>query len=99
MALSMVTFCVACDQIEARLDAVGADRGVRSAERTLPVLPDDCDVLSRAGVREGDRLDVALLKFDRALSRQNARTARCAEWYEQLRAGLQAGMEGGGPRP
>lgn len=90
MALSVVTFCAACDQTEARLDAVGADRGARAAERTLPALPADCRALSRAGVREGDRLDVALLKIDRALTRQNMRTTRCAEWYDQLRAGLQS---------
>lgn len=90
MALSMVTFCAACDQTEAQLDAVGADRGARAAERSLPPLPDDCRVLSRAGVQEGDRLDVALLKIDRALTRQNMRTTRCAEWYNHLRAGLQA---------
>lgn len=86
----MVTFCAACDQTEARLEVVGADRGARAAERTLPALPEDCRALSRAGVQEGDRLDVALLKIDRALTRQNMRTTRCAEWYDQLRAGLQS---------
>jgi len=86
----MVTFCAACDQTEARLDAVGADRGARAAERTLPPLPKDCRALSRAGVQAGDRLDVALLKIDRALARQNMRTTRCAEWYDQLRSGLQS---------
>jgi len=90
MALSVMIFCAACDQTEARLDAVGADRGARAAERTLPPLPEDCRALSRAGVQEGDRLDVALLKIDRALTRQNMRTTRCAEWYDQLRAGLLA---------
>jgi len=84
----MLTFCVACDPTDARLDAAGADRGERNAERTLPALPEDCRFLTRAGVQEGDRLDVALLKIDRALSRQNARITRCAEWYDQLRAGL-----------
>ncbi|MEH6521244.1 hypothetical protein [Sulfitobacter sp.] len=86
----MVTFCAACDQTEARLDAVGAERGARAAERILPPLPEDCRALSRAGVQEGDRLDVALLKIDRALTRQNMRTTRCAEWFDQLRAGLQS---------
>lgn len=90
MALSVMTFFAACDQTEARLETVGADRGARAAERTLPLLPEDCRALSRAGVQEGDRLDVALLKIDRALTRQNMRTTRCAEWFDQLRAGLVA---------
>lgn len=90
----MVACCAACDPTSARLDAVGASRGARVAERTLPSLPDDCRVLSRAGVREGDRLDVALLKADRALSRQNGRTTRCADWYDQLRSGLRAAPSG-----
>ncbi len=90
MVLSMVTFCAACDLTEARLDAVGAERGARAANRTLPPLPEDCRALSRAGVQAGDRLDIALLKIDRALTRQNMRTTRCAEWFDQLRAGLQA---------
>jgi hypothetical protein len=86
----MVTFCAACDQTEARLDAVGADRGARAAERTLPDLPEECRVLSRAGVRVGDRQDVAVLKYDSALSQQHGRTVYCAEWYDQLRAGLRS---------
>jgi hypothetical protein len=86
----MVTFCAACDRTEARLDAVGADRGKRAAERTLPNLPEECRILSRAGVREGDRQDVAVLKYDAALSLQHGRTIYCAEWYDQLRAGLQS---------
>lgn len=84
----MLIFCVGCGQTDARLNAVGADRGKRAAERMLPELPTDCRALSRAGVRVGDRLDVALLKADRALLRQNDRTLRCAEWHDQLRVGL-----------
>ncbi len=90
MVLSMVPFCAACDLTEARLDVVGAERGARAANRTLPPLPEDCRAQSRAGVQAGDRLDIALLKIDRALTRQNMRTTRCADWFDQLRAGLQA---------
>jgi hypothetical protein len=90
MALSMATFLNACDRTDAQLQAVGADAGVRAAERTLPDFPHDCRSHSRAGVKQGDRLDVALLKFDAALSRQNGRTTRCGEWYDGLRRGLQA---------
>lgn len=87
MALSVMIFCAACDQTEARLNAVGADRGTRAAERTLPDLPEECRILSRAGVRVGDRQDVAVLKYDAALSRQHGRTVYCAEWFDQLQKG------------
>jgi hypothetical protein len=90
MVLLMATFLSACDRTDAHLQAVGADAGVRAAERTLPDFPHDCRSHSRAGVKQGDRLDVALLKFDAALSRQNGRTTRCGEWYDSLRRGLQA---------
>ena len=88
-------FWTACAQTEKRLEAVGSKRGLRAAERTLPQLPMDCRGISRADVQEGDRLDVALLKTDRALSRQNGRSTRCSEWYDQLRAGLLLTPSGG----
>lgn len=55
----------------------------------LPSQPDDCDNMERSGVTDGDRLDVALVKTDRALSRANSRVARCAAWYEDLRRSRQ----------
>lgn len=80
----------ACGQTEsARIQAAGEAVGEARAEQVLPDLPEDCRRLSYSGVREGDRLDVAVLKADAALSRQNARTTRCADWYDQLQAGLQ----------
>ncbi len=51
----------------------------------LPILPDDCAKTARSGVRAGERLDVALIRTDQALSRQNARTRRCAAWYNKVR--------------
>ncbi|WP_165937725.1 hypothetical protein [Antarcticimicrobium sediminis] len=44
--------------------------------------------MSHSDVRTGDRLDVAVLKSDAALARQNARTVRCADWYDHLQEGL-----------
>ena len=52
----------------------------------LPVQPGDCRRNERSGVVQDDRLDVALVKTDRALSRANSRVQRCAQWYEDLRA-------------
>lgn len=50
----------------------------------LPDLPADCRVKEVSGVKEGDRLDVALLKSERALGRANARVERCAEFYDSI---------------
>lgn len=85
------TFCAACGQTDiARVQAAGEAVGEARAEQVLPDLPADCRRQSRSGVQAGDRLDVAVLKTDTALDRQNARTLRCAEWYDQLQAGVQA---------
>ncbi len=45
-------------------------------------MPADCRSQETAGIELGERLDVAVLKYDAALARQNARVARCAEWYQ-----------------
>lgn len=54
------------------------------ATTQLPNQPVDCRRSERSGVEDGDRLDVALLKTDRALSRANSRVQRCAAWYDDL---------------
>lgn len=90
MALWIPVFLNACGQTDiARIQAAGEAVGEARAEQVLPDLPEDCRRLSYSGVRAGDRLDVAVLKADGALARQNARTTRCADWYDQLQAGLQ----------
>lgn len=55
------------------------------ATTQLPDQPGDCKRNERSGVTDGDRLDVALVKTDRALSRANGRVQRCANWYEDLK--------------
>ncbi|WP_152912457.1 hypothetical protein [Candidatus Rhodobacter oscarellae] len=64
--------------------------GEARAAAIWPEYPDDCRRTSRGGITEGDRLDVAVLKLDEALSRQNARTRRCADWYDQQRTDASA---------
>jgi hypothetical protein len=92
IALSMPIFLVGCGQTDvARLQAAGEAVGQVQAEGLLPDLPADCRRLSFSGVRGGDRLDVAAQKADAALFQQNARTTRCAAWYDQLQAGLRRG--------
>lgn len=51
----------------------------------LPDLPADCRRREVSGVTVGDRLDVALLKSERALGRSNDRVTRCAAFYDVLR--------------
>jgi hypothetical protein len=94
LALSIALFSSGCgSDAPARLAAAERTKveasltdQVRAAE-ALPELPADCRRREASGVVEGDRLDVALVKSERALARQNARGGRCAGFYEDVRAG------------
>lgn len=57
--------------------------------RKLPERPADCRRKEYSGVAEGERLDVAWLKAERALGRANARVERCAAWDDDFRKGLE----------
>jgi hypothetical protein len=92
MALSILIFLAACGQTDLeRIDAAAQTVGESRAADVWPELPADCRRTSRSGIQQGDRLDVAVLKADEALARQNARTIRCADWYDQQRADAAAG--------
>ncbi|MFC6488043.1 hypothetical protein [Nitratireductor sp. GCM10026969] len=65
-------------------DAGLVEQAIESA-RQLPDQPADCRVREHSGVIVGDRLDVALIKTDRALGRANARVIRCADWYDDIK--------------
>jgi hypothetical protein len=60
----------------------------RRIGRSLPEYPDSCRRTYRSGVATGDRLDAALIKTDRALSRANGQIRECAGWYDELRKGI-----------
>lgn len=68
---------------QARADLV--DEALQQAP--LPDWPADCRKREASGVAKGDRLDVALLKSERALGRANARVDRCAGFYDDVREG------------
>ena len=87
-----------CAGIDDRLDAAATAQGELEATKQLPDLPLDCRQVSRSGVRRGDRLDTALLKTDAALARQNARTGRCADWYDEIKAGFAGDQDALGPQ-
>lgn len=68
---------------EARADVVDLALAVHS----IPDLPADCRKKEASGIKTGDRMDVALLKSERALGRANARVERCAEFYDSIKEG------------
>jgi len=66
----------------------------------LPDRPTDCVKQESSGVVEGDRLDAAWFKAEDALWRANRRVARCAKFYDRVKAGradplTAAGLEKG----
>lgn len=80
--------CTASSQVRLNEAArVGAEAGLvgQALEAgQLPTYPDDCRRWQPSGVREGERLDAALLKTDQALTQANLRVRRCADWYDGL---------------
>ncbi|VVT14959.1 conserved hypothetical protein [Hoeflea sp. EC-HK425] len=75
------------------------DRALAVAEtakaigQSLPSYPEACRRTHRSAVSQGDRLDAALVKTDRALSRANGQIRECAGWYDELRAGIESGVQ------
>lgn len=83
--LLIAVFLTGCGTINKTILAAGKQTGEVEASKTLADYPDDCRKTSRSGVRDGERLDAALLRTDQALTNQNNRTVRCAEWYDELK--------------
>lgn len=50
----------------------------------LPDVPSDCRLAESAGIKLNDRLDVAVVKYDQALTRANNRVDRCWKWYKRV---------------
>lgn len=93
LALSTTLFLTGCGtDLAGRLGAAEGDKARADlvdealSAGALPDLPADCRLAERSGVVTGDRLDVALLKAERALGRQNARGDRCAAFYDAVKA-------------
>lgn len=85
----MTVFLASCATNKSRVIAAGKLSGEIEASKKLADFPTDCRSKARSGVRVGERLDVALLRTDQALTRQNNRTQRCAEWYDELKANIE----------
>lgn len=91
-----VLLCLAlagCASNQAKLEAAAKDKAKAEASvrvvqiaKKLPAQPAECGKKEASGAALGDRLDIAWKKAENALSRSNARGARCAGWYQNLRA-------------
>jgi len=75
----------AANQVPLALSVADEERRIG---RALPDYPAACRRTYSAGIRQGDRLDAALLKTDRALSRANGQIVECAGWYDEIRKGI-----------
>jgi hypothetical protein len=93
---ALLSGCAAGNRLEAAAGKKAEASVVTQALQVdLPSQPPECGQPERSGVRQGDRLDVALVKTDRALGRANEKSALCARWYDELRIGIAASR----PRP
>lgn len=73
------------EQVQEALSVADEERRIG---RSIPEYPDACRRTHRSGVKDGDRLDAALVKTDRALSRANGQIRECAGWYDDVRKGF-----------
>lgn len=65
--------------------------GVAALE--IPEYPSICRETVASDVKEGDRLDVALLKTDAALGTANNKLVSCGAWYDNIRETAGAPIE------
>gem|GEM_PF-1188694 len=68
---------------EARLAEQKTNQAIVEA-RQIPNLPDFCRDRPRAGIRNGENLQSAIIRYDRALTRAGSTISKCAEWYDNL---------------
>lgn len=92
---AVVLLISGCASNQAKLEAAAKDKAKAEASvrivqiaKKLPPQPAECGKKEASGAALGDRLDIAWKKAENALSRSNARGARCAGWYQNLRAGF-----------
>jgi hypothetical protein len=74
----------------AAFDALIVAKDELNQAKQFPEQPPDCKKNEKSGVKLNDRLDAAVIKYDRALSAANARSSRCSEWYDATRNGIAA---------
>lgn len=75
-----------CANLDRQLKQAATVQGTAQARVTLPVYPDDCRMKEpHAALVEGTEIRSILKRERDALDRQNARTDRCAGFYDDLK--------------
>lgn len=75
-----------CATTEQRLIKAGEVKGKVEAGVNLPDQPADCRVQEEhAALKAGDEVRSVLVRERSALDRQNSRTDRCADFYDDLK--------------
>ena len=78
-----------CANLDRQLKQAAAAQGMAQARVTLPDYPDDCRAREvHAALAEGAEIRSILKRERDALDRQNARTDRCAGFYDDVAKGL-----------
>jgi len=72
---------------QARVERDAIDRVAKEAARQqpLPDQPGDCRKRQLAGVEGKDKVDTAIIKYDRALGQANERVKRCSDWFDRVK--------------
>jgi len=84
----MVTTLISCASDKA-LKQAATVQGTAQARVTLPAYPEDCRAKEpHAALTEGAEIRSILKRERAALDRQNARTDRCATFYDDTARGL-----------
>ncbi|MBA8818998.1 hypothetical protein FHW00_001311 [Ochrobactrum sp. P6BSIII] len=78
-----------CSSLDRQLKQAATVQGVAQARVTLPAYPEDCRTKEpHAELNEGTEIRSILKRERDALDRQNARTDRCAGFYDELARGM-----------
>lgn len=89
VALISLMSISSCASLEAILRGHAREKGIAAARVTLPELPADCRVKEpHAPVTVGSEARSIIKRERAALNRQNARTGRCAAFYDDVKEGL-----------
>lgn len=85
-ALISLTLISSCAELDKRLGVSAATTGAVKAAVNLPPLPDDCRASEpHATLTTGSELRSVLKRERGALDRANARTGRCAGFYDDTK--------------
>lgn len=86
LAVLMMLTSTGCGNLEKRLNTAATTTGTVKAAVTLPALPDDCRASeAHATLTVGAELRSILKRERSALDRANARTGRCADFYDDTK--------------